>query len=153
MRGVSHIAVGVRDMEKSLRFYRDQLGLRVILDHVEDISRIRAMREGAEGNPSRRVVHLVWQDGDWAPFMVLSEFRGVESGPPPKLNQLGVNHFALWVDNLKERAAKLEQAGVTFRLRPTEVPGPTYGGAKSDKVLTCIFEDPDGTLIQFDQRV
>jgi catechol 2,3-dioxygenase-like lactoylglutathione lyase family enzyme len=111
MRGVSHIAVGVRDMEKSLRFYRDQLGLRVILDEIEDISRIRAMREGAEGNPSRRVVHLVWQEGDWAPFVVLSEFRNVESGPPPKLNQVGINHVALWVDDLKERAENWSRPG------------------------------------------
>ena len=153
MRGVSHVAVGVRDMDKSLRFYRDLLGLRVVLDEVQDIGGIAAMREGAAARPSRRVVHLVWQDEDWAPFVVLSEFRGVESGPPPKLNHVGVNHFAFWVDDLKDRAAKLEQSGVKFQLRPSEVAGPTYSGGKSDKVMTCIFEDPDGTLIQFDQRM
>lgn len=153
MRGVSHVAVGVRDMERSLHFYRDLLGLQVVLDEVQDIGGIDAMREGAAARPSRRVVHLVWQDGDWAPFLVLSEFRGVDSPAPPKLNHLGVNHFALWVDDLNERAAKLEQAGVKLRLRPSKVDGPTYGGGKNDKVLTCIFEDPDGTLIQYDQRM
>ena len=35
MRGISHIAIGVRDMEKSLPFYRDVLGLRVVEDEVE----------------------------------------------------------------------------------------------------------------------
>ncbi len=153
MQGVSHVAVGVRDMDKSLPFYRDLMGLRVVLDEVQEIGGIAAMRQGAAARPTRRVVHLVWQDGDWAPFVVLSEFRGVESGPPPRLNHVGVNHFALWVDDLKVRAAKLESAGVKFQLPPTEVGGPTYGGGKTDKVLTCIFEDPDGTLIQYDQRV
>lgn len=152
MRGVSHVAVGVRDMDRALGFYRDLLDLRVVLDEVQDIGGIRAFREGT-ARPTRRVVHLVWQDGDWAPFIVLSEFRGVESGLPPKLNHVGVNHFALWVDDLKERAAKLEKSGVKFVLTPSEVGGPTYGGGKEEKVLTCIFEDPDGTLIQFDQRV
>ncbi|HEY2105357.1 MAG TPA: VOC family protein [Candidatus Binataceae bacterium] len=153
MNGVSHVAVGVRDMDKALHFYRDLLGLRVVLDEVQEIGGIAAMREGAAAKPTRRVVHLVWQDGDWAPFVVLSEFRGVQSPAPPKLNHLGVNHFALWVDDLRERAAKLEQAGVKFSLKPNEVGGPTYGGGQHDKVLTCIFEDPDGTLIQFDQRM
>jgi catechol 2,3-dioxygenase-like lactoylglutathione lyase family enzyme len=153
MRNVSHIAIGVRDMEKSLRFYRDLLGLRVVLDEVQDIGGLRAMREGAATTPTRRVVHLVWQEEPWAPFVVLSEFRGVESGPPPKLNHVGINHFAFWVDNLRERTTGLQKAGVKFQLAPNEVAGPTYGGAKNEKVLTCIFEDPDGTLIQFDQRM
>jgi len=152
MRGVSHVAVGVRDMDRSLRFYRDLLGLRVVLDEVQDIGGIPGMREGIP-KPTRRVVHLVWQDEAWAPFVVLSEFRGVESGPPPKLNHVGVNHFAFWVDGLRERAAKLEQAGVKFILPPREVSAPTYGGGKDEKVLTCIFEDPDATLLQFDERV
>ncbi len=152
MRGVSHIAIGVRDMEKSLGFYRDQLGLRVVLDEVQDIGGMQAMKEGA-ARPIRRAVHLVWEDEPWAPFVVLSEFSGVQSNPPPRLNHLGINHFAFWVDNLKERAARLEQAGVKFQLQPREVGGPTYGGGKQSKVLTCILEDPDGTLIQFDQRV
>ncbi len=153
MRGVSHVAVGVRDMEKSIHFYRDLLGLRVVLDEVQDIGGIRAMSQGAGARPTRRVVHLVWQDGDWAPFLVLSEFRGVESPPPPKLNHVGVNHFALWVDDLRERAAKLERAGVKVQLAPSEVGATAYGGGKHDKVLTCIVEDPDGTLVQFDQRM
>jgi lactoylglutathione lyase len=152
MRGVSHVAVGVRDMEKSLRFYRDLLGLRVVMDEVQDIGGIRAMSEGST-RPQRRAVHLVWEDVPWAPFLVLSQFSGVQSNPPPKLNHVGINHFALWVDNLRERAEQLERAGVKFQLKPAEVPAPTYNGGKDEKVLTCIFEDPDGTLIQFDQQL
>src|SRR5579885_1915887 len=152
MRGVSHVAVGVRDMEKSLHFYRDLLGLRVVSDEVQDIGGIRAMSEGTS-RPTRRAVHLVWEDVPWAPFLVLSEFPGVQSNPPPRLNHVGINHFALWVDDLRERAEKLERAGVKFQLKPAEVPAPTYGGGQHEKVLTCIVEDPDGTLIQFDQQL
>jgi catechol 2,3-dioxygenase-like lactoylglutathione lyase family enzyme len=151
MRGVSHVAIGVRDMEKALPFYRDLLGLRVVLDEVQDIGGMGALAQGTS-RPTRRAVHLVWDDEPWASFIVLSEFPGVESNPPAKLNHLGINHFAFWVDDLKERAAKLEKAGVKFVLPPREADGPTYGGGKSEKVLTCIFEGPDGTLIQFDQR-
>ena len=34
-KGVSHIAIGVRDMDKSLRFYRDLLGFQVVRDEIQ----------------------------------------------------------------------------------------------------------------------
>ena len=36
MKGISHVAIGVSDMERSLPFYRDVLGLEVMLD-AEDV--------------------------------------------------------------------------------------------------------------------
>ena len=38
--GVSHIAICVRDLDKSLAFYRDILGMRIIFDEVQDLSLI-----------------------------------------------------------------------------------------------------------------
>jgi catechol 2,3-dioxygenase-like lactoylglutathione lyase family enzyme len=35
MNAVSHVAIGVRDMERSLRFYRDLLGLEVMSDQTQ----------------------------------------------------------------------------------------------------------------------
>ena len=37
MNGVSHVAIGVRDMDKSLKFYRDVLGLEVRFDASQPI--------------------------------------------------------------------------------------------------------------------
>ncbi len=36
MRAISHVAVGVSDMEQLLPFYRDLLGLKVSLDTAEN---------------------------------------------------------------------------------------------------------------------
>ena len=38
IEAVSHIAVGVRDMEVALGFYRDVLGMRVTADKIEEFS-------------------------------------------------------------------------------------------------------------------
>ena len=65
MNGVSHVAVGVRDMDKALRFYRNLLGLRVVLDEVQEIGGIAAMREGAAPKPTRRDI---WMLRSW-PFL------------------------------------------------------------------------------------
>ncbi len=37
MNAVSHVAIGVRDMDRSLRFYRDLLGLEVMSDQTQPI--------------------------------------------------------------------------------------------------------------------
>ena len=39
MKGISHVALGVSDMDRSLPFYRDLLGLEVMLDAVETVGR------------------------------------------------------------------------------------------------------------------
>ena len=38
VRNVSHIAIGVRDMDRSLRFWTDVVGLHVTLDTIEEFS-------------------------------------------------------------------------------------------------------------------
>jgi catechol 2,3-dioxygenase-like lactoylglutathione lyase family enzyme len=140
MKGISHLAIGVSDMEQSLRFYRDLLGLEVMLDAEEKV--------GAGG---RRAVYLKWNDGGG--FLVLSQTLGREpSGKPLRLHQVGMHHFAFLVDDLRSRVEKLSRAGVKILVSPYEADALAYGERGGAKVLTCLFEDPDGTILQFDQR-
>ncbi len=75
MRGISHIAIGVRDMDKALAFYRDALGLRVVADEVERLGGI-----GGVTDHQRRASRLVWDNGSWATYVVLSQSPGTASG-------------------------------------------------------------------------
>ena len=62
MKAVSHIAVGVRDMDRSLHFYRDLLGLKVCLDTMENIGGLKTLFV----NPmkgKRRAVYLRFEEG------------------------------------------------------------------------------------------
>ena len=77
MRGISHIAIGVRDMDKSLPFYRDVVGLRVVADEVERLGGMRGVTDH-----QRRAARLVWDDGSWAIYVVLSQSPGTASGTP-----------------------------------------------------------------------
>jgi catechol 2,3-dioxygenase-like lactoylglutathione lyase family enzyme len=141
MKGISHVALGVSDMDRSLPFYRDLLGLEVMLDVVETV-----------GRGKRRAVYMRWSTGSG--FLVLSQTLEREaSGKPLRLHQVGLHHFAFWVDDLKERADKLKQAGVEFLVPPYEADAIAYGEKGGGKVLTTLFEDPDGTILQFDQRL
>ena len=140
MKGISHVAIGVSDMARSLAFYRDLLGLEVMLDTEEKV-----------GSGSRHAVYLRWgKDGG---FLVLSQTLGREpSGKPLRLHQVGLHHFAFGVEDLEKRVEKLKSEGVKILVPPYAADTVAYGEKGGGKVLTCLFEDPDGTILQFDQR-
>lgn len=152
MKAISHIAIGVRDMDRSLQFYRDLLGLKVCLDTMETIGGLKALF----ANPMkgrRRAVYLRFEDGQHSSFIVLSQNPVEVPGDPIKLDQVGVHHFAFWVDDLRERVEKPKAAGVPILVSPIESDTVAYGEPAGKKVLTCLFEDPDGIIVQFDQRM
>jgi catechol 2,3-dioxygenase-like lactoylglutathione lyase family enzyme len=152
MRGISHVAIGISDMERSLRFYRDLLGLTVTLDKEEPVrGSERLFADPAQNR--RRAVYLKWAEGTEAGFVVLSQKPGEPSGRPIKIDQLGIHHFSFWVNDLRERVERLKSAGVKILVGPYESDSIAYGEAAGKKVLTCLFEDPDGIILQFDQRL
>jgi catechol 2,3-dioxygenase-like lactoylglutathione lyase family enzyme len=152
MRAVSHIAIGVSDMDRALHFYRDLLGLRVTLDTMERIGGMGALFANPQKG-QRRAVYMRFEDGPHASFIVLSQNPGEPSGLPLKVDQVGLHHFSFWVDDLRERLEKLKAAGVKILVPPTESDTAAYGEPPGRKVLTALFEDPDGTIVQFDQRL
>src|SRR5262249_14226116 len=98
VKGVSHVAVGVSDMDRALVFYRDLIGLRVTLDTVEG-----GAGDEMIGANRRRAVYLRTESGPHAFFVVLDQQIDREPfGTPPRILQLGTHHFSFWVDNLQE---------------------------------------------------
>ncbi len=152
MRGISHVAIGVADMERSLRFYRDLLGLNVTLDKEEPVRGSERLFADPE-QQRRRAVYLRWADGPEAGFVVLSQKPGVPSGSPIRIDQVGIHHFSFWVTDLERRVERLKAAGVKILVGPYKSDSIAYGEAPGKNVLTCLFEDPDGIILQFDQRL
>ncbi|MBI3302696.1 MAG: VOC family protein [Deltaproteobacteria bacterium] len=152
IRATSHIAIGVRNMERSLHFYRDLLGLRVTLDDPQENPGGMLSSVTGSQQPTRHGVYLRWEDGLDATFIVLSENRPT-SGEAIKLTQVGIHHFAFWVDDLQETYEKVKAAGVPIVLPPTAVDTVAYGEPPGGKVLTTLFKDPDGIVVQLDQRL
>jgi catechol 2,3-dioxygenase-like lactoylglutathione lyase family enzyme len=152
MRAVSHIAIGVSDMDRSLRFYRDLLGLKVCLDTMENIGGLKTLFANPQKG-KRRAVYLRFDEGPHSSFLVLSQHPGDATGAPIKLDQVGVHHFSFWVDDLRERVEILKAAGVPILVPPYESDTVAYGEPPGRKVLTSLFQDPDGIIVQFDQRL
>ncbi len=149
-RGVSHIAVCVADLEKSLEFYRDVLGLTVKLHATQEMAR----RPGAESAEmyerprTARTVANVWFDEPSSPqpFLVLTSHPGDQvGGEPIKLDQRGISHISFEVENVKAFAEELIAQGVELAGTMEDF---TDG---SGNVRTIFVYDPDGILVQFDE--
>lgn len=152
MNGVSHVAIGVRDMDKSLKFYRDLLGLEVRFDGTQPTGGMPSLyADPAKGQ--RRAAHLHYGKGESGGFLVLSEKPGGTPGEAIKLDQVGISHFSWWVEDIRAIHQKLKEAGVKILVPPAETDSGGYGEKPGKKYLTCLFEDPDGIILQLDQRV
>jgi catechol 2,3-dioxygenase-like lactoylglutathione lyase family enzyme len=152
MNGISHVAIGVRNMERSINFYRNLLGLEVRYDQMQPIGGMPTLYANPEKG-QRRAAHLTYGKGEGRGFLVLTEMPGGTPGQAIKLDEVGISHFSWWVDDIRGIYEKLKSAGVKVLVPPYETDAGGYGETSSRKFLTCLFEDPDGIIVQLDQRV
>jgi glyoxylase I family protein len=136
---VHHSAVITRDVDASLRFYCDGLGLEVLMDHEFEgdwhtlfdapRDRLRSVFLGEPDSPDAGIVELVT-------FGVDTGDAPVPAPPAPGFFLLS---FFVDVDATMERLAAL---GVDDQVRRITVPGP---GGDVDMVTV---RDPDGVLVE-----
>lgn len=135
---VGHLGICVRDLERSLRFWRDLLGFRPLT------------RLEARGPEVDRMLRLSGVDQE----TVFLERDGVRlalfayrspapegDGEPRPMNRLGLAALMLRVDDLDGMLARFREAGVRI-LEDTRTEHATY---RSKLVFVC---DPDGTLVE-----
>ena len=139
-------------MDRSLHFYRDLLGFHVTLDHEEKMGGGRSALVPDPQRTERRAVYLRWEDEPDSTFLVLTHPPSRPS-EPLKFDQLGVHHFSFWVSGLQEIFAKLEADGVSILSPPRPTDTLLYGEKPGGQVLTSLFQDPDGNIVQLDERV
>jgi len=148
IQALSHIAVGVRDMERSLAFYRDVVGMHVSLDTEEELPAV-----GDAAPLKRRAVYLRWREGPHESFIVLDQqLSQPPFGEPPKLFQVGTHHWGYWVDDIDVIVERAEAAGMQITLRPVQGDSAAYGEPPGKVVRSAFLQDPDGNVVQLDQR-
>ncbi len=141
---VSHIAICTRDMEQSLAFYRDVLGMEVIFDGYTDPTEGGRLHNYQQARSSRRRVSLRFGVGK-KPTLTLTSHPGEAlTGAPLKLDQMGITHFSFTVPDpeawLEELSAKGAQLG-----------GPRASFVNAaGRIRSFYVYDPDGIIIQFD---
>ena len=136
IKDVRHMGIVVSDMEKSLKFYRDLLGLKVKSLVDEEGKFLDNML--AHENVKNKVAKLYAKNGNALVELIDSKSYGNKKDRD--FFTIGASHFALTVDDLDETYDYLIKNGVKFTASPQLTPD---GFAK---VTFC--EDPDGTPIE-----
>lgn len=145
--GFFHGGIAVSDMERSLAFYRDALGLEVFFDVTLDaVDYVRAVL-GVEMRDAR-VVYLQVPGSDDV-FVELLEYHGTDGAPiVPRAWDPGTGHLCFHVSDAAELHAHVLARG--FRSRSegvVEIPvGPNRGGR------AAYLLDPDGYHVELFQR-
>lgn len=137
----NHTSVTVSDMDRSLAFYRDLLGMEVISERiapVEFASKITGI-PGAE----LKVVYL--QAGGYK-LELIQYLAGQGEKIDPRTNRPGSAHLCFSVDDVDGEYERLSKAGILFRSPPQVVGGGPNKGGRG-----VYFVDPDGFTIEFIQ--
>jgi catechol 2,3-dioxygenase-like lactoylglutathione lyase family enzyme len=148
---VNHVGISVTDVEKSIAFYRDGLGLTLFLDQMvsgPDVDLHCNVKDG-----KFRMVLLVDAAGNAV------ELWGWENPKPrvkppehDQFNSVGIMEVGLLVDDLEAAEKRLNEKGYSFR-DPLWVFGKGqdwFGGAYA-KIRYVL--DPDGVQVEVIQMV
>ena len=136
IKDVRHIGIVVNDMDVSLKFYKDLLGLKIKSLAEEEGEFLDNML--AHKNVKNKVAKLYAGNGN--ALVELIDSKSFANKKNRNFFTIGASHFAFTVDNLQETYEYLLENGVKFTAPPQLTPD---GYAK---VTFC--EDPDGTPIE-----
>ncbi len=135
----SHLGICVSDLDRSVRFYRDGLGFEPVFSHqVGDEFGALLELDGVE-----LASRMLSRDGVTIELLAFEHPRPVGDGHRRPMNQLGLTHLSLRVDDVDSLATRLEALGgsVVRRTRTRIGPGPSQLD-----FLYCT--DPDGVRIE-----
>jgi catechol 2,3-dioxygenase-like lactoylglutathione lyase family enzyme len=124
IKRIGHTAYTVYDMDKSLHFYCEILGLTKAFELNNN-----------ENQPW--IVYLKVCEGQF-----IELFYGGLNKPDPVQRPIGFNHLCLEVNDIYEIAEHLRTHGVTLDVEPKQGKDTNY---------QCWAKDPDGNRIEFMQ--
>jgi glyoxylase I family protein len=140
---LDHLAVTVSDMDRSLAFYRDLLGMLEVERHLLDGDTISRM-----AGKSGVVLHVVRLAAPDTPGVLLDlqQYIAPEGGVSrPQLGDVAQAHFCFGVANLAAAYRDLKDRGVEF------VSDPVQFDLEWGIVHVVFLKDPDGFVIELMQ--
>ena len=143
---MNHTGFVVSDMERSLAFYRDLLGLKEERNQILEGEFISEL----VGYPDARLHIMYLGSGDMRHSVELIQYLNPTGTPAamPERHQVGASHLGVIVDDLDAFYAELSSRGVRFVSPPAIRPGAVYPMASKG----CYMQDPDGNWLELLER-
>ena len=143
----------VKDIDASLRIYRDMLGLVVTYDRM--VNTPADAKTAAEAKIARRLVLMRGNDDYIGQLGLLQYVKPVRDARPAKTLKVLQPGDIVLVFNTKNLKAKFEQVKATPGVRIEEAPNPvtypSYSGEGVINVLFSSFYDPDGNYVELNE--
>ena len=142
---IHHIGMTVRDIEASIRFYRDMLGMKLVGRRESVTNDYVAKQTGYEGVELNVASFRPHADSKQSLEVVQYMKRG---GQPcdTATNRPGNTHLCRLVDDLQASYDDLSTQGVKFKSEPVTITaGPNKGG------LVVYLYDPDQYMLEMFQ--
>tara|TARA_Y100000748_G_scaffold291921_1_gene279870 strand:+ start:2358 stop:2792 length:435 start_codon:yes stop_codon:yes gene_type:complete len=135
---IRHSAFVVKDLEESLKFYKDTLDLELYRREVEQGDFIESLT-GLKGVKLEWAKLIIPKGGliELLQYHTHPDQSSISESPS---NKIGASHVALTVDDLSLLYSKIIANGYTCKSEPLIAPG---GKAK---ILYC--HDPDGAILE-----
>ena len=137
-----HVGIVVEDMERSLRFWRDVMGLEVAIDFREEgkfIDTVQSLK-----GVKLHMIKLRAPDGSVVELLKDES----HSTPPPERNELcdrGIRHVAFTVADADASWRKLKAEGCELLSVPVTAP--------DGKARLFFTRDPEGNLLEIVQMI
>ena len=143
MPSLLHTGITVRDLDRSLGFYRDVLGMEIVFQQEKQGGYLADI-VGYPGAHAR-MAHLAFP-GDSHRIELFEYLEPTPVGDAAEPRHVGITHVCLVVPDITEMYARLQGAGVDFYSEPVAVDtGANAGG------FGLYLRDPDGITLELFQ--
>jgi catechol 2,3-dioxygenase-like lactoylglutathione lyase family enzyme len=125
MRGIDHIGITVPDIDTATRYFIDAFGAEALYDVLSPDEEPLGGPEiedavGVQRGTRVRAIRLLRLRG--GPSLELFHYEATEQKPTPIPSDFGVQHFAVYVDNLAIAAERVRSAGGQVLRGPLDLP-------------------------------
>lgn len=146
-KSVAHIGLTVKNLDASVAFYRDVLGLKYLGEMFMDGPETEKLFDKA--GCCARVAYLKAHGSDSVPPVELIEFTSPQTYKDvPSLFKTSISELCFESDDIDKEYKRLSGLGVKFISAPQSFDSTRYGFGKSKAVY---FYDPDGNILELIQ--
>ena len=146
IKGIDHVTIVVSDLDASIKFYTETLGLRRAGGAHLQGEWTKAVL-GLEGVVAD-VSYLVSPEVGTRLELLCFEQPQSEASPVNSIpSTIGVRHIAFRVEAMDGMVKHLREMGVKFLGDGVSLPADVESGGSGQKTL-CYFLDPDGVLLE-----